>query len=187
MALDIDGFEDLQEEIDELANQFEGMAQRHDRNTVREAIETGVTKAFDNIVEDAKQGARRHVPDSHADRIDHDSEGWVGDMYKHEMGSNSIIVASHEFGSGLHSLNGRGTIDVPGQGYIIPKPISKGPLRLRSHPNDSDENPIIVEYVIHPGVKPKRFMHRALMRNESQIQGHVGSELSRIMRERGLI
>lgn len=187
MSLDITGFHNLGVEIDRLANNFEAMARRHGRENVREAIEEGVSNAFDTIVEDAKRGARPHVPEDHTETIRHSSRDWLGDEYRHDMTSSSIIVASHEFGSGLHSINNRGTVDVPGQGYFIPKPLSKGPIRLTNHPADSNDNPIIVEYVLHPGVEPKRFMHRALVENEDVIQGHVGAEMARIMRERGLI
>lgn len=187
MALDIEGFHDLGVEIEELANQFEGMARRHDRNTVREAIEEGVSNAFDDIVDDAQTKAAQHVGRSRAETIQHSSRGWLGSQYRHDMASNNVVVASHEFGSGLHSLRGRGTVDVPGRGYFIPKPLSKGPIRLTNHPDDTDSSPVIVEYVIHPGVEPKRFMHQALQENENLIQGHVGGQLSRIMRERGII
>lgn len=186
-GLEVDGFHDLAVEIERLANNFDEMSERHDRETAREAIEEGVSDAFEKIAKDARRRAKSYVPEEHAETIEEESVGWVGDKYKHDLSSPSVIVASHEFGSGLHSINGRGTVDVPGSGYFIPKPLSKGPIRLRDHPADTEQNPIIVEYVVHPGVKPKRFMHRALVENEQVIQGHVGGHMSRIMRERGII
>lgn len=182
---EINGFRDLAVEIDEIANQFEEMVDKHETNTAYDAMEDGVSKAFDDVVRDAKERAKRHVPEDEAEKIHHESRGWLGDEYRHDMEADSVIVASHEFGSGLESLKGRGTVDVPGRGYFIPKPLSKGPIRLENHPADSDANPIIVEYVIHPGVEPKRFMHQALMENEDVIQGHVGNELWQMLKERG--
>lgn len=182
---EINGFHDLGVEIDRIANQFDKMSEKHGRNTARKAIENGVSEAFDTIVKDAKEGASPHVPPGEEETIIHKSRGWLGDEYRHDMTSDSVIVASHEFGSGIHSLEGRGTVDVPGQGYFIPKPLSKGPIRLTGHPNDTAENPVIVEYVIHPGVEPKRFMHQALTENEAVIQGHVGNEIAQMIRERG--
>lgn len=183
-GLDINGFHDLGVEIDELANNFDEMSKRHGEDTVREAIEAGVARAFDqNIVPEARRNAKEYVPDGRENTIFASERGWIGDEYRHDMRSDDIIVASHEFGSGIHSLNGRGTVDVPGEGYFIPKPPGSGPLKL-SGAGDAD---VFVEYVVHPGVEPKRFMYRALVDNSDMFAAQVGGQLSRIMRERGLI
>lgn len=183
-GLDIHGFHDLGVEIDELANNFDEMSKRHGDDTVRGAIEAGVAKTFDEtIVPEARRNAKKYVPDGRENTIFASERGWIGDEYRHDMRSDDVIVASHEFGSGIHSMNGRGTVDVPGEGYFIPKPPGSGPLKLTGEGGDG----AFVEYVVHPGVRPKRFMYEALVDNKEQFASEVGGQLSRILRERGLI
>jgi len=99
---------------------------------------------------------------------------------------NDVIRDAATNVPGVTESDEPGTVDVPGEGYYIPKPVESGPIRLTSHPADFSNSPVIVEYVVHPGVKPKRFMYQALRQNSHLFGERFREQLDQILEERGL-
>jgi HK97 gp10 family phage protein len=179
----ITGFEDLADQIEELADNFDSMAERHGVETARQAIADGISDAMEErVVPEAKRMApegdwedhhhkndrerERASPGHLADSIDHEQVGWVGDTYRHKYGSTSDYeyVKVQEFGT--HKTN-----------YTI-TPNGDYPLSFM----DNGE-PVVVEYVVHPGVEGSHFMENALQNNTNEINGYVGNAIQRLLDE----
>jgi hypothetical protein len=181
----ITGFEDLAEQIDDIADSFESMAENRGRESAREAIKQGVTDAMDErIINDAKALAPEgdwedhHNPPGndkegenatpgHLKRsIDHEPVGWIGDTYRHRYGSTSPYeyVKVQEFGT--HKKN-----------YAI-TPNGDYPLSF-----EVDGERIAVEMVVHPGVEGSHFLERALEQNTKTIEGYVGNAMRELLED----
>lgn len=137
------------------------------RTTIPETVERLFTR---EVLPEVKKNARRHVG-SYAETIDHTSLGWSGQHYRHGLGSDSVVVDSHEYGSGRYNTNVSGGFSSRA-GYRIPGRTNDGPVTFTKNGQQ-----ITVEYVVHPGVKPKRFMQRAAESKADDVAEDVADEL----------
>jgi len=174
------GFHELSEDLSVLAEHFREEYRRsmNDPETgeftsTKEAIESGINSAMEDIVRMSRQRARKHVGER-AESIDHESMGWVGkNDYLHKFYSESDIVAFHEFGTGTEAEHPRypGTVNAVNasgnRGYLI-EPTGDNPLAF-----DIGGHTVVVEYVVHPGVEAQHFMEQTLRRNTSHIKDEV--------------
>lgn len=179
----INGFGDLAEQVEEVADKFEAMSEKRGRDTAREAIQEGITDAMrERIVPEAKELAPEGDWDDHhnppgndkegenaspghlKDSIDHEPVGWIGDMYRHRYGSTSPYeyVAVQEFGT--HKTN-----------YTI-TPNGDYPLSF-----EVDGIRIATELVVHPGVEGQHFMENALENNVKTVEGYVGNAVREML------
>lgn len=176
----INGFRELADELDRVAHTF-------DPEEYREAISAGIDEALDEqIVDMMRTRARRHVTREAAQSIGHESGSWHGDTYHHTVGATDDLVKYHEFGTGGQADgNGRvtGTTYDGRPGYHI-YPSSKQALAIPSRrwtgPSymvNRDENNVVLNYVVHPGVSGKHFMQNTLEHNSDVIRGYILNEI----------
>lgn len=168
--MDVEGLN----ELDDLSDGLEAFVSRRGPNTVRSSIQRATSRLFDrDVLPATKRQARRHVG-GYAEDIDDRSLGWSGDNYRHGLGADSVVVDSHEYGTGQYNVNNAGTTGTfDGRtGYRIPAEGTDGPLTIRSGGTVRT-----VEYVVHPGVEPKKFMERTVERHGKDIAEAVGDEL----------
>lgn len=159
------GFAELEQVIDGL-DDFNGIGPDSIHGTLPRVLD----RLFEQeILPDVKRRASRHVGE-HVNTIDDTSLGWDGQHYRHGLGSSSVVVNSHEYGSGRFNTQGGGFGS--SGGYRIPARTSDGPLRFVSNGQE-----IVVDYVIHPGVKPKRFMQRGVESKADDVAEEVADEL----------
>lgn len=175
------GFHELEEELEDLAEDFEEAAEAErgnftyqnprDQNkfvSVKDAIAAGVDEAMDNIVSDARLRAENYVPEEDARQIFHRTMDWRGDEYSHRYFSTSDLVKYHEFGTGLDGPSGRR--------YII-EPDDEEALSFYW---EKAGRVVTFEYVMHPGVQGKHFMEKALDVGEHAIKRETASRLNRL-------
>jgi hypothetical protein len=81
---------------------------------------------------------------------------WKGDVYTAGISSDNDVVLSHEYGSGQYNSGSKYKIEPDGDGALA---FTMG------------GRPVVVEYVLHPGVRGKRFMRQAVReRSDEAIQ-----------------
>jgi len=213
MMASIDGFDDLQDEIEEIANAYDNIQSRDGTElSAHGAIEQGVENAMDEaVMPDAKSGAEPHVGADRAQTIEHERGEWAGDRYQHYFGATSDIVAYHEFGTGPKavdqsesSFRERGTTHDGRSGYVITS--DTGPVKIGQ--SDWESGPTIVfdrfgwqaddgdggegadaffNYVVHPGVEPQHFMRDAIEDNAPEMRGYILASMQEMFRKAGVI
>lgn len=183
--MQITGFDDLADELDEIANAFDRMQSRAGTEAdAHGAIEEGVSRAMERvIVPEAKREGRRHVPAKDAETIDHERGEWSADRYRHYFYATSDLVKYHEFGTGRDAGNG-GYVIRPNGDYPLGIPASRwtGP----NHMVNGDTGKVHLEYVVHPGVRGKHFMQRALQDNANRTRGYILSQINEMFRQNGI-
>lgn len=190
------GFEEFERELRQLAERFEDAAEKKLREdpdvrgrdpvtgefiTFREAIAGGIRDGVNKAVLKANREAKQHLPSdpergrSSDPQIYQEAVGWQGDRYQHYFYSTNDLVAYHEFGTGQHSA--RGTTEATGSagpGYYI-RPRTEDVLSFEW--DKLGGRRVAFEYVVHPGVRGKGFMQRALRDSTSDIQRYVANSI----------
>lgn len=196
----IHGFEEFEEELRGLARRFEQAAEKRANvsdelvrardpsgkfTTFREAIAIGIGQALrKDAIPQAEPEARQYLPNS-ADRgrspdpqIGQESAGWQGDRYTHYFYSTNDLVKHHEFGTGQHSA--RGTVEgtgTAGPGYYI-RPTDADALVFNWEKKGGMK--VAFQYVVHPGVKGKHFMQRALRGSTDTMKREIASQIDNL-------
>lgn len=194
------GFRDMADEFEKMAEYFrsrKGVDQGRDPDTGQFAspkprIRKGIDRAMDEIVvPEAQREAEESVPIQDAQTIDHQSDGWDGDTYKHQFYATSDLVRYHEFGTSTHANdksratietfpNGRRGYRIPSNGKAaIPEDEWDGPPEMVYRDGDG-KNAVILDYVVHPGVPEQRFMRDAIDYNSLRFEEYIAEELDKI-------
>jgi hypothetical protein len=151
--------------IDELGDiaeglgSFTGSGRRSLRNAIEESVDDEVERS---IVQRARANASPFVGE-HASRINAQSGNWVGrQTYDHGLETDSEVVVAHEFGSGVHG---------GGSPYRI-SPEDDGVLAFEGEGGET----VVVEYVVHPGVRGKHFLERTAKASAEDVADRIERE-----------
>ena len=190
----VDGFEELGYRISELAERFESEAtgvagqggQGRDPESgqflspesfePKKRINVGIQKALDDIVDQGRAAASRHVPDEDARTVTSESFNWN----RHRFGATSDLVKHHEYGTSTRASDpSRATVNAPNNdGYVIPL---DGYDSLPFGPDAVDTmDSLNFRFVVHPGVEGKHFLRDTLEQNTWKIKRNIARELDKI-------
>lgn len=138
------------------------------------SIEDTLERLMENeILDETRIHASEYVG-GYASEIDVKDLGWMGQEYSYGLGSDSVVVDSHEYGTGKHN-EASSTDSFDGRvGYRIPAESEDGPIVV-------DGN--VVEYVVHPGVEPKHFMRSTVRSKTEDISDELGEEVADALRD----
>lgn len=150
-----------QEAIAEAVEDFDEVAENLDEATDRsstDSIYSEIADAVDRemvspVLKRARELGRPHVGER-VSEIQPVPGEWRGDTYVAGLRSNNDVVLSHEYGSGKYSSTGPYKIEPAGDNVLA---------------FEVDGHPIFVEWVVHPGVRGKRFMRRAIRERSDEI------------------
>lgn len=160
---DIDELEAFQAELEDLEGDLEDFRRKGHHKSMWAAIEDAVDDNIQNpILQRAKERASQHVGSDRAQTIAPIDGSWSGDQYTTGIGSDNVVVMSHAKGTGSHSTG--------------------GPYRITPDTGDklvfeSNGRTVAVDYVVHPGVRGKQFMQKAISRNMDDVMGDVLEEV----------
>lgn len=171
MVLEIDE-KSLAHAIDQIEGIEDGLDDFTDKNSedsAYQAIEDVVEEDIVNpILNRARELARQHVR-TRAKYIEPVVQGWTGDTYVAGLRSDNEVVLSHEFGSGQYTTTGP---------YKIEPRAGKERLSFRI--NGRWVEP---KFVIHPGVRGKGFMRRAIREHADRTAKRALDEAQQTLEE----
>ena len=144
------------DDIDDVADNVDELIDRHGRYSVYQQIEKTVDEEVTSpILSKARRYGREYVGDR-VSTIRAVDGRWEGNRYRTGITSDNEVVLAHEYGSGEYGRgNGEYRIE-PGEG--------KKALSF-----EFNGRPIAVNYVVHPGVRGRRFMRRAVREQTDQL------------------
>lgn len=121
---------------------------RSGRHSVHNAMADAIDEAMRSpVLERARELGEPHVGER-VTEIKPVEGRWVGNAYVAGLRSDNEVVLAHNFGSGTHGGSGPYTIEPDRNGEALA--IQMGGSLLRP------------EIVVHPGVRGKRFLQRAV-------------------------
>jgi len=142
------------QQLDNMADGLDDATSRSSRDSLYAAIKHAIDREMINpVLQKARQYGRDHVGDR-VETIHPVGGSWEGNTYRAGLQTNNEVVLSHEYGSGSYG----------GHGPYRITPNTKQKLAFMI-----DGRPIIVDYVVHPGVRGKRFMQRAVRERSEDI------------------
>jgi hypothetical protein len=161
--------------LDELSSTLDDFTDKRSRDSLHQAIGDEVDEQILNpVLQRARSLGRPHAGD-HVEDIQPVSGDWSGDTYTAGLRSDNEVVLSHEYGSGIHD---------DGSTYTIRPRDPDGALAF-----EWKGRTWVLNYVQHPGVRGKRFMHRAIQEKERDIAENARDraldQLDRSMRNAG--
>jgi len=150
------------DELEALADGLESYTSRTGQHSVYRHTTEAVTRSLNSDVERAaRRRAREHVGDDAA-TIDARVLGWVGRSLNAGLNTDSEVVLAHEFGSGEHGGGGAYRIE-PDDGDVMAFTV-----------NGTD---VVVDHVVHPGVRGKRFLRNTAQQKAGAIGDEIKDEL----------
>jgi len=173
MTVEINGFEELADRLEELADSFE--TSLSDPDDEKRAIQRGITQRMeDTVVPEAKTRVPVRTGRLKGS-VAEESRGWDGEQYRHVYGStlDEDYARVQEFGT--RKTN-----------YQI-TPNGDYPLQFNwSNAPPGFSNPVRFAFVTHPGVQVQQPgpMQSALEDNVSAIQGTVGNEVQQALEDK---
>lgn len=165
------------ESVGDVADAIGRFRSRTGRDSYRRGIESGAEEELYKTVQPAVMRAARRYVGEHASEIDAVDVGWNGREYTIGVGTDSAIVKSHEYGSGRYNTQAGRTGGSP-NGYRINPDGSNEALAF-----DVGGETVVAEYVVHPGVKPKGFMTRAIRASADDVADTVADAIAEQFRE----
>lgn len=173
MTVEINGFEELADELAELADSFE--TSLSDPDDEKRAIQRAITQRMeDTVVPEAKNSVPVRTGRLKAS-VAEESRGWTGDQYRHVYGStlDEDYARVQEFGT-----NKKDYQITPNGDYPLKFDWSNAPPQF--------SNPVRFAFVTHPGVQVQQPgpMQSALDDNVSAIQGTVGNEVQKALEDK---
>ncbi len=143
------------EEFEDVSDNLEETVDKNSSNSIYDSIAEEVDEAIVSpVLERARELGEPHVGDR-VSEIEAVPGSWEGDRYVAGLRSDNTVVLSHEYGSGKYTTNG-------------PYKIEPGPGK-KALSFEIDGHPIAVKYVVHPGVRGKRFMREAIRQRSDEI------------------
>lgn len=142
------------QQIGNMADGLDDARKKRGSDSIYQAMKRAIDEEMVNpVLQRAMQYGREHVG-NRVESIRPAGGSWEGNTYRAGLQTDNEVVLSHEFGSGQYGTKGP---------YLItPK---RGPHLVF----DIDGRTIRVEQVVHPGVRGKQFMQRAVRERSDQI------------------
>lgn len=160
----------FQEDIEDMSDGLERFTSRMGTESMYKAIERAVDREIINpVLQNARRMARKHVGER-ADTIRPVDGRWNGNTYTAGITSDNEVVLTHEYGSGQYTTTGEYRID--------PKPGNEK-LAFRTDAGKL----VVVDYVMHPGVRGKRFMQEAMRDRSDEIVQEALDEVQQSLEE----
>lgn len=158
------------DDIDELSDGLEETTRRTGRYSIYKQIEQTVDEQVTTpILQRAKELGVEHV--GHRVKYIESADGrWQGNTYTTGLTTDNKVVLAHEFGSGEH---GRGN----GKYFIFP---GQGKDRLAFKING---RPIVTKFVVHPGVRARRFMRQAIREQQDKLAQEVQDDVQQTLQD----
>jgi len=151
LEIDTSEFSTAAADIDDIADgvrQFRRHAgQGSHKQVIREQADEELRQT---LLPSVKRAAARFVGD-HSEDIHGVTIEWRGNTYSIGVGTDSVVVQSHEYGSGVHAGESARS-DGTANGYRI---SARGDEPLAFSTSGGN---VVTEFVIHPGVEGKQFM-----------------------------
>lgn len=155
--------EEFRHDVENMQDGLDQFERRHSRHSMDRAIEEAVDNELQNpILHRAQQMASPHVGEGRAQTIQPVEGSWAGDAYVAGLGSQNEVVMSHASGTGSHSTAG---------------PYKIEPDKGEKLAFESNGRSVVVDYVVHPGVRGKGFMQKAISRNMDDMLDRVLSDV----------
>lgn len=199
----IEGFDEIADELEELANSFENLQDKHGHKegiSVKGAIRDGIARAVEDEVLPLARSRARHdanLSRFEARKLKQEPIGWRRDTYRHEIGAPRGTLALYfEHGTGAkgaqdphigvskYSGDGKATVNAVNEfgrtGYRIPKLRESDPVEF-----NVDGHTLVTEYVVHPGISGKHYVRNALdsvtatNAIEDKVHGFLGEQFAR--------
>lgn len=160
---DIASLEEGVEDFNGLADGLDQYTEHGAENSVWDAIETVVDDEIQNpVLKRARQRAKRHVGGRTSTIVPFQGEWVSDDTYRSGIGSDNEVVIAHENGSGIYSTGGE---------YVITPGAGNDVLAF-----EANGEQVVTKYVVHPGVRGKRFMQKSLSERTDTIARSVRDE-----------
>lgn len=139
--------EEAAEDVGDMADGLANATKKEHPDSIHSSIERSINKNVSNpILQRAKQLGSEHVGDR-VDTIRPVDGEWKGEVYTAGIRSLNEIVLSHEYGSGQYHDGSKYKISPQGDGTLA---------------FSWNGRPVAFNYVMHPGVRGKRFMQQAV-------------------------
>lgn len=170
----IEGFSELQDDFQDMADAFERLSDRHDLtdDSVRAAISESIDEVgTEQMVPDAKENTPKDTGRL-ANSITYESRGWSGNTYRYVFGPtiDEEYAKVQEYGTRKKGYK----ITPKGDGY---------PLRFIWDPPNGPGHEVRFMFVVHPGVEGQHYVRDALRDNVRSIQGKTGPKIQKAMRD----
>lgn len=146
------------------------------KQSIGDGIEDAMTDDENGIVSQAKKRASSHVTREAVESIQYERGSWNA----HRFGATHELIKYHEYGTGTKADDSsKATINAPdGTGYVIPL---DGYDSLPFGPDAVGQmQELDFQFVVHPGVRGKHFMQKALEGRTWLIEKKVAERLDDI-------
>lgn len=172
IELDEEQLEVAAQRVDSVSTGIKDATDKRGSDSLYETIKLEIDEYVTNpALKRAKDLGEEHVGDR-VKYIRPVTGEWKGDVYTAGLTSNNAVVLSHEEGSGSYSSRGPYKIE--------PKPSSSFEYLYF---NNEQGFPIRIKFVVHPGVRGKRFMQRAMRERENELIEDILDETNNVLRE----
>ncbi len=143
------------DDFEEIADNLEETVDKKSKYSVYQAIKEEVDEEIVSpVLQRAQELGEPHVGDR-VSEIEPVTGEWRGNQYVAGLRSDNEVVLSHEYGSGEYAASG-------------PYKITPGPGK-KALSFEVNGIPIAVKYVVHPGVRGKRFMAQAIRERTDEV------------------
>lgn len=166
--LDLDIDDAVFSELDEVIAGLTDASRGHGPGSTKMAVARGTEESlYEDVLPSVQARAAQHIGDE-ASEIDAVTIGWNGRSFSVGLEAGSEIVRAHEYGSGRHAGGGGG--------YRIGG--GDEPIAFQA-----GGQTIVVEYVVHPGVRGKAFMRRGAHSQAGDIGDEIADEVADTLRD----
>lgn len=141
------------DDVQDMSDGLEEAMKDSHPDSLKSAIERSINDQMANpILQRARELGQEHVGDR-VSTIKPVDGTWKGDVYTAGIASDNDVVLSHEYGSGQYNSGSKYKIEPDGDGVLA---------------FSMNGRPVVVEYVLHPGVRGKHFMRQAVRERSDQ-------------------
>jgi hypothetical protein len=166
IEIDASEFTETAQEVEDMSDGIERFDRKAGSGSHRQIIKREADRQLrETLLPAVKRNASRFVGE-HSDDIHGVQISWQENTYTIGVGTESVIVRSHEYGSGRHATSA-GRSGGTANGYRITA-RDDGPLRF-STPSGT----IVTEFVVHPGVESQQFMKETTQKKSDDIMQEV--------------
>lgn len=166
MPIDISAasLEEIADDVESWADGLSDATDKSSRHNVYDASADVVDDVVSNpVLERAQSDAEPHIGTERIDKIDAVSGQWVtNSRYESGLSTENQVVLAHERGTGVYASSGP---------YRITPSAGRDALAF-----DTGSGRVVVDYVVHPGVRGKNFMRKAVRSHTRDVAQRAGSE-----------
>lgn len=148
LDLDMSALGEAVASVESLEDGLDTATRRDGQNSIYQAMGEAIDDEMETpVLQRARQLGTTHV-DERAQQIRATSGHWAGNEYVAGLRTTNEVVLAHNFGSGQYASSGPYTISPGGEDQQLAFTV--------------DGRQVFAEIVVHPGVRGKQFMQRAV-------------------------